>query len=308
MSQPVSPSAGPNFLVIGAAKSGTSALYNQLASHPEIFMSALKEPNFFAFVDCGAHFTGPNDADTINRRSVTDPGAYRALFARATGEQAIGEASTSSLYSPTAPEAIRRFNPEMKLIALLRNPVDRAFSSYRHLVRDGRETETFAGGLAAEDERIAAGWSHIWHYTEAGFYAPQLRRYKELFPPDQLAIFTYDRFSTEPEAVLREIFTFLGVDPEILPDTSRRYNVSGKPRFGLLHKLVIGKNPLKSMARPLIPRAVRRRVVSLTQSWNVIPEAPRMEPEIHARLHALFEGQIDELESEYGLDLSPWRA
>jgi len=297
----------PDFLVIGAAKSGTSALYNQLAAHPQVFMSPVKEPNFFALRHRGADFQGPSDADTINRRSVADPEEYRKLFSRAADERASGEASTLYLYSPAAAAEIRRFNPAMKLIALLRNPVERAFSSYRHLVRDGRETESFAGGLDAEEDRIAAGWSHIWHYTRAGFYAQQLERFREAFPDDQLAVFTYDSFSAQPETVLREIFAFLGVDPEVLPDTSRRYNVSGRPRFGLLHRLVIQQNPLKSMLRPFIPRALRKRVVTATQSWNVVADAPQIEPAVRDRLNALFADEIDRLESDLGLDLAAWR-
>jgi hypothetical protein len=298
----------PDFLVIGAAKSGTSALYNQLAAHPEIFMSPIKEPNFFALSNGGADFKGPGDADTINRRSVTTLEAYRRLFSRRGSERMAGEASTLYLYSPRAPAEIRRFHPGIKLIAVLRNPVDRAFSSYRHLVRDGRETETFAGGLAAEETRIAAGWSHIWHYTKVGLYAQQLRRYREMFSADQLAVFTYDRFCERPETVLREIFELLGVDPGFVPDTTRRYNVSGRPRFHFLHRLVIEQNPLKSLMRPLIPRSVRSRVVTATQSWNVVTERPRIPSEIRKTLEELYEDQIGEIEAEFGLDLAQWRS
>lgn len=298
----------PDFLVIGAAKSGTSALYYQLAAHPEIFMSPVKEPNFFALRNLGANFKGPGDGDTINRRSVTTPEDYQRLFSRRAGERVAGEASTLYLYSPQAPAEIRRLHPGMKLIAVLRNPVDRAFSSYRHLVRDGRETETFAGGLAAEESRIAAGWSHIWHYTKVGFYGRQLLRYREMFPAEQLAVFTYDRFCERPQAVLREIFELLGVDPGFVPDTARRYNVSGRPRSPFLYRLVIGQNPLKSLLRPLVPRAVRSRIVAATQSWNVVPEDQRIPPEIRGRLERLFEGQIDEIETEFGLDLANWRS
>lgn len=298
----------PDFLIIGAAKSGTSALYNQLAAHPEIFMTPVKEPNFFALKNLDVDFQGPGDADTVNRRSVTTAEAYRRLFSRRSDERVAGEASTLYLYNPRAPGEIRRFHPGIKLIAVLRNPVERAFSSYRHLVRDGRETETFSGGLAAEESRIAAGWSHIWHYTRVGFYARQLRRYRKEFPADQLAVFTYDRFCERPEEVLREIFELLGVDPDFVPDTTRRYNVSGRPRFHLLHRLVIGQNPLKSLLRPLVPRSVRSRIVTATQSWNVLPDEERIPSEIRRRLEALFEDQIDEIESELGLDLGHWRS
>ena len=297
----------PDFLLIGAAKSGTSALYSHLAGHPEIFMSPVKEPNYFALEGLPASFRGPVDDDTINRRSVCELGEYLRLFRDAGDAAAVGEASTLYLYSPVAAEAIARFEPRMKILAMLRNPVDRAFSSYRHLVRDGVEKEPFAIGLEREEARISAGWSHIWHYTHAGLYARQIARFTERFPTEQIRVFTYDRFQADPEGVLAEIFGFLGVDPGHRADTSRRYNVSGRPRSKLFHRLVIGKNPIKAALRPVVPRAVRWWLVKAAQSWNVAPERAAMDPEIRARLAAGFADDVEELVSRLGLDLDAWK-
>lgn len=296
----------PDFLLIGAAKSGTSALYNQLASHPEIYMAPIKEPNYFALEGRPASFRAPGDDDTINRRSVADRDAYLALFNGAGDAAAAGEASTSYLYTKVAPASIHRFDPEMKLVAMLRDPVDRALSSYRHLVRDGWETESFEGGLVREEERIADGWSHIWHYASAGHYAKQLKRYTALFPASRLRVFVYERFLREPEVVLREIFQFLGVDPHHRPNTSRRYNVSGEPRSRLFHRLVIGDNLLKRTFRPLVPRWLRSRVVTAVQSWNVAPGEVHMEEATRELLADRFAGDMEALERCHCLDLSDW--
>ena len=127
----------PNFLIIGAMKSGTTALYYYLEQHPDIYMSPVKEPNFFS-----SH-KQENAADT-----VTEFGIYRQLFSGGSGKKAIGEASHSYLYEPGAAAEIRRYIPEAKLIAILRNPIERAYSHFLHMVRSGTEPlDDFARAL-----------------------------------------------------------------------------------------------------------------------------------------------------------------
>lgn len=129
----------PNFLIIGAAKAGTTSLYHYLAQHPQIYMSPIKEPNFFALEERCVDFRGPGDHLYIKQFSVTELERYRSLFQGVTHEQAVGEASPLYLYSPVAPARSHRYVPEMKLIAILRHPVDRAYSAFLHLLRDERE-------------------------------------------------------------------------------------------------------------------------------------------------------------------------
>src|SRR5215218_4707583 len=120
----------PNFLIIGAGKSGTTSLYHYLGQHPEVFMSPMKEPKFFCFEGERPNFRGPGDDEEINRKCVTTIDAYRALFDGVACEKAVGEASSMYLYYPKAPERIDHHVAGVRLIAVLRNPVDRAYSSY----------------------------------------------------------------------------------------------------------------------------------------------------------------------------------
>src|ERR671929_75877 len=130
----------PNFFIIGAMKSGTTALYYYLEQHPEVYMSPVKEPNFFCSQE------QKNGAD-----AVTDIRAYERLFRGVLGETAVGEASHCYLYEPRAAAAIRRCVPEAKLLAILRNPIDRAFSHFLHMVRTGSEPlSDFAQALREE--------------------------------------------------------------------------------------------------------------------------------------------------------------
>ena len=166
----------PNFLIIGAAKAGTTSLYRYLEQHPEVYMSPVKEPKFFALGGERLDYRGPGDEARMRGASVTSLEDYRELFRGVSTETAVGEASTLYLYSERAAARIKHHVPDVKLIAVLRNPVDRAYSDFLHLVRDGIEPLTdFPQALEAEESRIRSRWAPMWHYRRRGFYHPQLK-------------------------------------------------------------------------------------------------------------------------------------
>ena len=127
----------PSFLIIGAAKAGTTSLWDFLKAHPQVYMPDIKETNFFALEGTRADFKGPGDDECLNRLAVTDLESYERLFEGVTDQVAIGEASPLYLYHPEAPRRIKALIPHTRIVAILRNPTDRAFSSFMHLVRDG---------------------------------------------------------------------------------------------------------------------------------------------------------------------------
>jgi hypothetical protein len=297
----------PNFLIIGAAKSGTSALYTYLRQHPSIFMSENKEPNFFAFGGQKVNFSGPGD-EGINRRSITRLAIYESLFAKAKYENAIGEASTIYLYHPEAPSQIKHYVPKAKLIAILRNPVDRAYSAFLHTRRDGREPETdFSVALLAEYDRINAGWAHLWHYTRMGFYSVQIERYLNYFPRTSMAIYTYDEFKSNPDTLLGEVFSFLEVDPYVKTNTTARYNVSGSTRVHWLQKWITQPHRTKDFLKPLFPSQIRERIRVYLMTANIRPDKPEpMTSEVRRHLYALFREDILRLQDLIEKDLSKW--
>ena len=245
----------PNFIILGAAKAGTTALYHYLIQHPEIGMSLVKETNYLALKDEPLDFRGPGDAESINHFSVTAEAEWHDQFAHCRGKKAVGEAAPLYLYSPRAVAEIKATVPDAKLIAILRNPVERAYSAFLHLIRDQRETTPdFLEGLRLEPERIADHWEHIWHYVAMGKYAEQIARYHEAFPRHQLKVYIYRDFRKDPDAILEDIFRFLDVDPTIKVDQSVRYNVSIHPER---------RPPLDPAARQFIVDAVRDDVARL---------------------------------------------
>ena len=298
----------PNFLIIGAAKAGTSSLYYYLNQHPDIFMSRIKGPAYFAYTEgARVRVNGPGDQAVFDRTLVTQFDSYQRLFAEANGETAIGEASVLYMYKPLAPDRIRACLPDVKLIACLRNPVDRAFSSYMHLRRDGRERLLdFEAALSAEPQRIKAGWQHLWHYSQLGLYHQQLQRYYARFPREQIGIFLYDDFVDNPTYFMRSLFDFLGVDCTFMPDMSVRRNVSGLPKSRRIHSFLTQPNWAADRLRRMLPPTLRQRAAARLVQWNLDTRRQTLTPALRARLTAHYRDEIMRLETLIERDLSTW--
>lgn len=293
----------PNFLVIGAMKAGTTALYSYLEQHPQIYMSPVKEPNFFAFEGEKMNFRAPQDQRGINRDSVTKIEAYRALFGGVMNEKAIGEASHWYLYSPKAPHRIKHHIPEAKLIAILRNPVDRAYSQFLHFVRDGQEPITdFARALQEEERRIGNNWA-FGRYASRGFYYDQLRRYFDMFDESQIRVYLYEDLHTDSASMLQDVFQFLGIDKVFAPEVSIRPNVSGIPRNKALHALFTRSGRTKAVLRPYLPSRVLR-IAGNIKDRNLV--RPELAPDVRRQLIALYREDVLKLQDLIGRDLSDW--
>ena len=192
----------PDFLVIGAARAGTTALHSYLRQCPDIFMPRTKEPNFFAFEGQTLTCRGPG-ADDINN-SLTRLADYRGLFATAPAGAITGEASPLYLYADQAATRIRHHIPDARLAVVLRNPVEQAFSHFLYATKQSIEPlADFTAALAAEDERLASGWQPLFGYSRFPRYADQLARYLALFPRDQILIRLYEDFQTDPAQLIR---------------------------------------------------------------------------------------------------------
>lgn len=295
----------PNFLVIGASKSGTTSIHRYLEQHPEVYVSTLKEPKFFALEGERPDYKGPGDGEAW-RDSVTSIGEYEALFDGTTDERAVGEVSPVYLYSEKAVGRIKHHVPDAKLIAVLRNPVERAYSSFLHKRRDGREPfDDFVQALDAEDERMREGWAYGWRYTRVGFYYGQLKRYFDAFAPGQIRVYLYEDLMDDPVGLMWDIYGFLGVDDTFIPDMSRRHNVSGIPKNRFVHSLLRGRNPVKTALKPLFPKEMRKRLLVDLQNRN-LKKAPVMPSEARRRLTEAYREDILKLQGLIDRDLSGW--
>lgn len=298
----------PNFIIIGAAKSGTTALYRYLNEHPQIFVTDPKEPKFFAYEGERVRFRGPGDREK-NSRMVTRLDEYQALFAGVNGERAIGEASAAYLYVPKAAERIKHYVPQAKLFALLRNPADRAYSAYVHLIRDGRETILdFDKALQKEAERIRRNYHNLWHYRNVGFYYEQVKRYFDLLGRNQLRVFLYDEFKSDPLRVVKEVFQVLGVDDSFVPNLSKKYNVGEMPRNRALNTVLLKTAATRRKVTPHLPTPLRWRVnkgVESLKAWNRRTPPPLL-PDTRVRLLKEYREDILRLQDLLQRDLSHW--
>ena len=251
---------GPTFLVAGGARCGTTGLVEGLREHPDVAVIEPKEPHYFALHRLGAAFTAPGDEHTINTVAVTDLDRYLALYPTSkpdgTPYAALGEGSVSTLYYPeeSIPE-ILRVNPAMRIVVLLRDPVERAHSAYGYMRARGLEPEAdFLTAVGLEEERKAAGWHHIWHYTGMSRYADSLAAFADAFPAEQLGVWFYDDLNRDYATTVAEVLTHVGV-PATAADVAEvpRVNVSGQPRSRLFQEVIH-----RATAQPALRSAVKQ--------------------------------------------------
>jgi hypothetical protein len=227
----------PDFLVIGAPKAGTTALHGALAQHPALYMSPIKEPKHFLTDGPPPTRGGPGDVQTY-REHVWRRADYEALFDAAPGGMLRGESTPLYMYDPDAMRRIREAIPGAKLIAVIRDPVERAHSNWTHLWSAGLEpVGDFVQACAEEQRRIDAGWASFWHYTGLSRYGQQLEHLFSLFPREQVLVIRYRQLVDEPAKTLDEIFGFLGVERGLVTQIPRE-NVTTHPEATLAHRAV----------------------------------------------------------------------
>lgn len=283
-------------------------MYEYLRAHPQVFMSRVKETNFFALEGSQPDFRGPGDDLGINRDSVCDARSYAALFEEARalpGVRASGEASPLYLYDERAPRRVGEVGG-VRAVAILRHPVERAYASWLHKRRDGFEPiADFAAALAQEPARRAANWEFLWHYEEVGHYPRQLRRWFDALGDDQVCVVLQDDLEADGAAVMRRVFAFIGVDPSFVVDTSRRYNPSGEVRNAVLQQALTRGRIARGIARRVIPAGARERAHGRLSAANL--RKPEMPADARAELVSRYLSDVDELESMLNRDLSSWR-
>lgn len=294
----------PDFLIIGAAKSGTTSLYEYFRQHPQVFMSPLKETNFFALNGRKPTFSGP-DGDIFNRDSIYRINDYKKLFSGRSEEIVAGEASPRYLYTKGTAKRIRDHIPKAKLIAILRNPVDRAFSEFSMRERDGWEPcKSFEEALTQEEKRLQEGWAS-GTYLHHGFYGQQLDEYFSVFPRKQICVLLFDWLREDVDGLLKRLFRFIGVDESFEPDTSRHFNTSGVIKDPLMRFIWTRTHPLQALIRPLLTKSSRQAISKYFISLE--KEKLTLSLETRQKLIKLYREDILKLEDLIGEDLSLWR-
>jgi hypothetical protein len=297
----------PDFFIVGHHKSGTTALYEMLRRHPQIYMPALKEPRYFAS-DLRSVF----EPVRSGRLPETLP-EYLALFDEATEGQLKGEASPSYLRSRVAASAIAEVQPDARIIAILREPLSFVRSLHLQLLQDHVETETDLRRAIAREELIRDG-RRIRRYTDHLNYVEQLCRYHAVFPPEQVLVLIYEDFRADNRATVATVLRFLGVDDGAEIETLEA-NPSVRVRSPRLHRamrrLYAGRGPAASLLKRAIKIATPQRLqrgALQTLRRRLLFGAPReTDEELALELRRRFKPEVVALSEYLARDLvSQW--
>lgn len=301
----------PDFLLIGAPKTGSTALHVALSRHPQLFLSEVKEPKYFLGDGPPPLKGGPGDARTF-RQYVWRKTDYEALFESAPQGVLKGESTTLYLGDPAAHLRIKREIPDVRLIAVLRDPVDRAHSNWTHLFSAGLEPESdFLAACDLEDQRLAAGWASFWGYCRLGRYGEQLRHLFETFDRDQVLVLTYKELRADPADVLDRVCRHLGVETGVVTDipTENVTNAVSPSRFNnaLRGGLRVGSQITDRLAG-WVPGALRDQLGRPLERFLQREQRRRMPltADQHAALVPRFADDIKLLEALLGRSFAHW--
>jgi hypothetical protein len=298
----------PHFLIIGPPKAGTTALHSALAAHPQLFMSSVKEPRFF--LGSGKPPPGrggPGDAQTY-QEYVWRRADYEALFAAAPAGALCGESSPFYLHDLDAQRRIRALIPQAKLIAVLRDPVDRAHSNWAHLWSAGLEPYAdFLEACDQEEQRVADGWAPFWQYAGLGRYGEQLEHLYGLFPRGQVLLLRYRDLRDDPVTTLDTICEFLGVETgqlEKVPSENVRPHVPPSTVNTGLQAVLRGGAAVGHVFPLGVRKVAREPLLALLRRGGT--RRPKITPEQRARLTKVFADDVPLLERLTGESYAEW--
>jgi hypothetical protein len=294
----------PTFIGIGPARCGTTSVYYYLRQHPQVHMSPRKETNFFAYLAGRDPFAAGR---AVPFETVKTWVEYERLFENSSGAKAAGEISPAYFWWPGVADSVYSALPGARVFCILRNPIDRAYSSYRMHIDIGDESRTFEQAIFSELDSPAPDSTLVTdRYIRIGFYAAGLSRWLELFGPQQVKIFLYDDLAASADRFMQELFRFIGVDPEAPVDTSTRFNTFGTNNLER-RLLPRGIGRVLRRLRRLVPQRIYMglyRVYStslaLTAGASPVPAWAR------EQLRAVYSSDILELQALTGRDLSHW--
>ena len=296
----------PNFFIVGAGKAGTTSLYHYLRAHPQIYMSPIKEPCYFAqdlrarhSMDLGPILRGETN-EPLMWAPLTSWDDYLSLFKGAAEEVVIGECSQPYLPSTRAASEIAAVVPTARILIVLRDPIERAFSHYLMDLRNGEVSGSFLEEVM-RDKTARYPVAMRRPYVEFGLYYEQVKRYFEVFPRDQVLVLLHKEYKLNIDAFVSRICRFLGVDDTVHWDATRKYNVAGIPRVKLLN-YALARSGVKAFlsrtwptkSKPIFKRAFYHERV------------PRLLAQDRECLKRVFRDDILKLQQLLDMDLSDW--
>jgi len=295
----------PNFLIVGAAKSGTTSLHNYLNQHPEVFMpsynkgKSVKEPQFFV------------KSKVINRihSGIWEWKEYKELFHEVNNEKAIGEASVFYLYYYK--EAIKNIHEylgdDIKIIIILRNPIERAFSAYKHVSRGMKECLSFEEALFNEDARLKEDCTltPMTQYKNMGLYHNMVNSYIQSFK--NVHVLLYDEFSNNTAAELKKIYQFLNIDDSVNVDYNKKYNVASGLEWNnnIVKSLMLKNTRFKRNIKKFFRKEILTTILAVI-TYTFKSKSLSIKDSTKKELRGYFYEDIIKLSKLINKDLSLW--
>jgi hypothetical protein len=310
----------PNFLVAGAAKCGTTSLYHYLRQHPDVYMSPIKEPNHFSTdiqpEDFSAEYKIYEKSKNLNIEKyvngdmseeqwgayVTKREHYLKLFKLVKNQKRIGEISNSYMYSTQAAANIFREFADMKIVMILRQPAERAYSHYMANLRDGRTTLPFREEVLHDDAKAKHGWSISHLYYELGLYSEQIKRFTDIFPAQQIKIFLFDDLKKDNKSLVKELFEFLDLRTDTPIQFDEKFNEARVPKNPGLIKFITQIGLKRKIFRAL-PSSWQKKT---KDAFFKEGKAPKMSAEDRAWMSSRYHQDIQQLEKLIQRDLKHW--
>jgi hypothetical protein len=298
----------PKFLFVGTAKAGTTSIYHYLNQHPDIAIP-FKE-TFYFLRDVYAN----NKLAYPMQRSAEDlvfsENDYLDIY-RGHGGKVCGEIGTGYLYhhKESIPLIKSTLGADVKILIILRHPTSRCFSSYMHFVKDLHETIDFQQSLDMEEQRSKENWDFMWHHRAVGCYSAQVHAYLDNFK--HVKVMIYEEFTKNPDASMREIFSFIDVAPNFDLEVDKQFNPSGTPKYLALQRFITQENPLKKALRPVI-RAIwgkeKREQMRKGLKAKNLTRGNKIDQESKAILDNYYRDDIQKLEKLIGREIIAWKA
>jgi len=297
----------PAFYVVGAARSGTTAVWSWLRRHPEVFLPGVKEPGFFAFAGRSAvPRKGPYDPDYVSE-VITSAEDYYHLYSQG-ADKTSGDVSPIYLIDAGAALRIAEARPDARIVILLRDPVTRGFSQFLQHRREGLEPyASFEAALRDEDMRLRQGWSWGHGYRGNGYYAAQIARYLDVFERQQILFLAYESLQTEPEICWEQLCQHLGLSAHPMPQ-NRRVNATSTlvslPAWPGLTRHIHHPGPAQSLVKRCLPKSfaafMRRRLEAMRSPTPELQDGTRHD------LAELYLCELGAVRDMSGLSLRGW--
>jgi hypothetical protein len=294
----------PNLFIVGAPKCGTSSLHDYLDQHPDVFMSrTMKEPDFFC--------TDLTINESRRKRTLDD---YLSLFSEAAGKKRIGESSVWYLVSTDAAKNIHAYDPAAKIVIMVRNPVDAAYSLHGQFIWSCNEDILdFERALDAEEDRRAgrripdtATSPDGLQYTRVFSFHEQIERYYDTFPRGQVKVIVFEDFTKDTPGVYRETLEFLGLAPF---EASFEVMNAAKPVSLGLNRFFAKRPKLRNAVHKLVPAGVQRRIVdALPFITKTVKRPSKLDPAVRKRLASRWREDVERLSALLDRDLTHWTA